>query len=79
MQDEEQWEYTETREVQSGYERSFFPLRAVKQWDGLPREVVELPSLEVLGAWLGQALSNLADPFLWAGGWTGDPRRSLPA
>jgi len=28
--------------------RNFFPERLLKQWNRLPREVVELPSLDIL-------------------------------
>jgi len=31
----------------------------VKHWNRLPREVVEVPSLETFKAWLHGALSNL--------------------
>jgi len=37
----------------------FFTMRVVKQWKGLPREVVEAPSLETFKANLDGALSNL--------------------
>ncbi|KFP10987.1 hypothetical protein Z169_06272, partial [Egretta garzetta] len=39
--------------------KKFFTLRVVKQWNGLPREVVEAPSLETFKARLDGALSNL--------------------
>jgi len=37
----------------------FFTMRVVKHWNGLPREVVEAPSLETLKTRLDRALSNL--------------------
>ena len=37
----------------------FFPMRVVKHWNGLPREVVEAPSLETFKTRLDRALSNL--------------------
>ncbi|KFP10420.1 hypothetical protein Z169_11856, partial [Egretta garzetta] len=39
--------------------KKFFPMRVVKHWNGLPREVVEAPSLEAFKARLDGALSNL--------------------
>jgi len=39
--------------------KKFFTLRVVKHWNGLPREVVEAPSLETFKATLDRALSNL--------------------
>jgi len=39
--------------------KKFFTLRVVKHWNRLPREVVEVPSLETFKAWLHGALSNL--------------------
>ncbi|KFR02184.1 hypothetical protein N306_08364, partial [Opisthocomus hoazin] len=39
--------------------KKFFTIRVVKHWNGLPREVVEAPSLETFKARLDQALSNL--------------------
>jgi len=34
-------------------------MRVVKHWNGLPREVVEAPSLEIFNTRLDRALSNL--------------------
>ncbi|KFP13097.1 hypothetical protein Z169_01652, partial [Egretta garzetta] len=39
--------------------KKFFTMRVVKHWQGLPREVVEAPSLEAFQARLDGALSNL--------------------
>ena len=39
--------------------KKFFPVRVVRHWNRLPREVVVAPSLKVLKARLDRALSNL--------------------
>ena len=39
--------------------KKFFPVRVVRHWNRLPREVVAAPSLEVFKARLDGALSNL--------------------
>jgi len=39
--------------------KKFFTMRVVKHWNRLPREVVDVPSLEVFKARLDGALSNL--------------------
>ncbi|KFP14453.1 hypothetical protein Z169_14994, partial [Egretta garzetta] len=39
--------------------KKFFPMRVVKHWNRLPREVVEASSLEAFKARLDGALSNL--------------------
>ncbi|KFZ52794.1 hypothetical protein N338_03360, partial [Podiceps cristatus] len=39
--------------------KKFFTMRVVKHWNGLPREVVEAPSLETFKPRLDGALSNL--------------------
>ncbi|KFP22069.1 hypothetical protein Z169_14251, partial [Egretta garzetta] len=39
--------------------KKFFTMRVVKQWNRLPRKVVEAPSLETFKARLDGALSNL--------------------
>ncbi|GAB0183928.1 hypothetical protein GRJ2_000858100 [Grus japonensis] len=39
--------------------KKFFPVRVVRHWNRLPREVVDAPSLEVFKARLDGALGNL--------------------
>ncbi|GAB0207368.1 hypothetical protein GRJ2_003202400 [Grus japonensis] len=39
--------------------KTFFPVRVVRYWNRLPREVVEAPSLEVFKARLDEALGNV--------------------
>jgi len=39
--------------------KKFLTVRVVKHWNRLPREVVEIPSLEIFKARLDGALSNL--------------------
>ena len=57
-QDEGTWFSTETGEIQTGYEKCF-TLRVVRHWHGLPREVVDVPSLETFKVRVDGALSNL--------------------
>ncbi|KFO82897.1 hypothetical protein N303_08179, partial [Cuculus canorus] len=39
--------------------RNFFTMRVVRQWNRLPREVVDAPSLELFKARLDGALGSL--------------------
>ncbi|KFR13445.1 hypothetical protein N306_15207, partial [Opisthocomus hoazin] len=39
--------------------KKFFTVRVVKHWNGLPREAVEAPSLEIFQTRLDRALSTL--------------------
>ncbi|KFV04225.1 hypothetical protein N340_11447, partial [Tauraco erythrolophus] len=39
--------------------KKFFTQRVVRQWNRLPREVVDAPSLEVFKVRLDEALGNL--------------------
>ncbi|KFV09540.1 hypothetical protein N340_01012, partial [Tauraco erythrolophus] len=39
--------------------KKFFTQRVVRQWNRLPREVVDAPTLEVFKARLDEALGNL--------------------
>ncbi|KFM10915.1 hypothetical protein AS27_07672, partial [Aptenodytes forsteri] len=39
--------------------KKFFTVRVVRHWNMLPREVVDVPSLELFKARLDGALSNL--------------------
>ncbi|KFQ89504.1 hypothetical protein N337_05345, partial [Phoenicopterus ruber ruber] len=39
--------------------KKFFTVRVVRHWNRLPREVADVPSLEVFRARLDGALSNL--------------------
>ena len=51
--------------------KKFFTTRVVKHWNGLPREVVEAPSLETFKTRLDRAVSNLIElavSLLTAGG-----------
>jgi len=51
--------------------QKFFTMRVVKHWNGLPREVVDVPSLETVKARLDGGLSNLVSlkmSLLTAGG-----------
>lgn len=37
--------------------RNFFPEGIVKHWSGLPREIVESPSVEVFRKWIDMAIN----------------------
>ncbi|PKU46165.1 hypothetical protein llap_3546 [Limosa lapponica baueri] len=39
--------------------KTFYTGRVIKHWDGLPREVVEAPSLEVFKRWVDIVLSDM--------------------
>ncbi|KFZ55415.1 hypothetical protein N321_01332, partial [Antrostomus carolinensis] len=39
--------------------KKLFAVRVVRHWNRLPKEVADVPSLEVLKARLDEALSNL--------------------
>jgi len=59
------------RKFQLNMRKNFFTLRVTEHWDGLSREVVESPSLEIFKTRLDRALCSL----LWVtllrqGGWT---------
>ncbi|KFZ53053.1 hypothetical protein N321_02154, partial [Antrostomus carolinensis] len=43
----------------SDIRKKFFPVRVVRHWNRLPREVVAAPYLQVFKARLDEALSNL--------------------
>jgi len=59
--------------------KNFFPLRVLKPWHRLPREVVESPSLEIFKPRLDKVLCSLLwVTLLWQGFGLDDPQRSLP-
>ncbi|KFV17808.1 hypothetical protein N340_10565, partial [Tauraco erythrolophus] len=47
------------RRFQLDLKNKFFTLRVVRNWNRLPREVVDASSLEVFKAMLDEALCNL--------------------
>ena len=48
-----------------GVRKSFFTLRTVRQWERLPREIVQPLSLEFFKTELDRALRNLVWPHSW--------------
>ena len=42
-----------------GMRKQFFPVRVVRHWNRLPREVVDVPCLEMFKARLDGSLSNM--------------------
>lgn len=47
------------KEVQTGYKEKISPARTVRQWNMLPREAVQSPSLGARKTQLDKALRNL--------------------
>jgi len=47
------------RKLQLNPRKSFFPLRVTEHWNGLPREVVDFPSLEIFKPHLDTVLCSL--------------------
>ena len=50
--------------------KHFFSVRMIMQWNSLPREVVELPSMEVLQKCIEVALRILVTWWWWVDGWS---------
>jgi len=51
--------------------KNFFPLRLAGHWNGLPREVVDSPSLEIFKIRLYEVMCSLLwVTLLCQGGWT---------
>lgn len=54
------WEQMEIQEIPFNHKKkTFFTVKVVTKWNRLHREVVAVPSLEVLKTQLGTALGNL--------------------
>ncbi|GAB0184526.1 hypothetical protein GRJ2_000917900 [Grus japonensis] len=51
----------EHRKFHLNMRKNFFTLRVTEHWDGLPREVVESPSLEIFKTRLDAILCNLLE------------------
>ncbi|PKU47586.1 hypothetical protein llap_2130 [Limosa lapponica baueri] len=49
----------EHRKFHSNMRKNFFMVRVTEHWNGLPREVVESPSLEIFKTHLDAVLSNV--------------------
>ena len=49
----------EHRKFHTNMQNNFFVLKVTEQWNGLSREVVESPSLEILKECLDVALRNM--------------------
>lgn len=43
-----------------------FTRKEVQAWDGLSRQAVEAPSLEVVEAWLDEAVADLSQRWQWS-------------
>jgi len=48
-----------TRKFHLNMRKNFFPLRVTEQWNRLPREAVESPSLEIFKTRLDKVLCSL--------------------
>lgn len=53
------WHKLKYQKLQLNTEKTFFTVRVVKDWNRLPREVMESSSLEIFKTQLHNALSNL--------------------
>lgn len=54
-----QWAQAEVQEIPFKH-KNIFKVTVVKQWNRLPREITESPSLEIFRTWLDKVLSNLS-------------------
>lgn len=54
-----QWAQAEIQELPFKHE-NIFKVMVVKQWNRLPREITESPSVETFRTWLDKVLSNLS-------------------
>lgn len=55
-----------------------FTRKEVQAWDGLSRQAVEAPSLEVVESWLDEAVADLSQRWQWSRV-EQETERSLPA